>query len=177
MKKYFGIALLFLAAACQQAEKKSAEQNEKSGVSASNVTASEPKFEDAKVAAIYNDYISLKDALVSSKLDDSKIAADKLNSSLKAYNGCENTAIIADKIKTAKDLSAQRDAFTTLSNDVIALFKHAAIEKGTIYVQHCPMANNGNGGDWLAKEKKIANPYYGDEMLECGAVTEEIKGK
>jgi Cu(I)/Ag(I) efflux system membrane fusion protein len=62
-----------------------------------------------------------------------------------------------------------------LSTDVIALFKHADLKKGSIYVQHCPMANNGDGGDWLATENKIQNPYYGDEMMECGRVLEEIK--
>ena len=55
------------------------------------------------------------------------------------------------------------------------MFKHASIEKGAIFVEHCPMANNGEGGDWLASEKKINNPYYGKEMLECGSVVEEIK--
>jgi len=36
------------------------------------------------------------------------------------------------------------------------------------------MANNGNGGDWLSSEKKIQNPYYGSDMMECGAVLETI---
>jgi hypothetical protein len=39
------------------------------------------------------------------------------------------------------------------------------------------MANKGDGGDWLSTEKEIRNPYYGDEMLECGRVAEEIKAK
>jgi hypothetical protein len=37
------------------------------------------------------------------------------------------------------------------------------------------MANDGNGGYWLSSEPQIKNPYYGDEMLECGEVKEEIK--
>jgi Cu(I)/Ag(I) efflux system membrane fusion protein len=39
------------------------------------------------------------------------------------------------------------------------------------------MANKGDGGDWLSSVKKIQNPYYGDEMMECGSVVEEIKTK
>jgi hypothetical protein len=51
------------------------------------------------------------------------------------------------------------------------------LQRVMIYVQHCPMANNGDGGDWLSAENKIQNPYYGSEMMECGAVIAEIKAK
>jgi Cu(I)/Ag(I) efflux system membrane fusion protein len=46
---------------------------------------------------------------------------------------------------------------------------------GTIYVQHCPMADNNKGADWLSKEKEIKNPYFGNSMLTCGEVTKEFK--
>lgn len=85
--------------------------------------------------------------------------------------------MIAEKIAGTEDIKIQRKEFTALSSDVIALFKHADITQGSIYVQHCPMANNGDGGDWLSSEKKISNPYYGKEMLTCGAVLEVIKAK
>jgi len=124
---------------------------------------------------IYNGYIALKNSLVATKYEDSKKLAAALAISLKAREGCENTAVTAERIASAKDIIAQRKEFTAVSSDLIALFKHAGIKKGSIYVQHCPMANNGNGGDWLASESKIQNPYYGDEMMECGAVVEEIK--
>ncbi|PKP34687.1 MAG: hypothetical protein CVT98_10650 [Bacteroidetes bacterium HGW-Bacteroidetes-15] len=45
----------------------------------------------------------------------------------------------------------------------------------TIYVQHCPMADNNKGADWLSSEKEIKNPYFGSSMLKCGEVTKEIK--
>jgi Cu(I)/Ag(I) efflux system membrane fusion protein len=124
---------------------------------------------------IFDGYIALKNALVATKFEDAKKVAADLSKSLKAREGCENTALIADRISAAKDIAAQRKDFTALSSDVIALFRHADLKKGVIYVQHCPMANDGNGGDWLANEQKIQNPYYGDEMMECGAVVEEIK--
>lgn len=133
------------------------------------------ELKDSKVQAIYNGYISLKDALVSTKFEDAKKAASVLKTALANYKGCESTSLIADKIATAKDIKEQRKEFTLLSEDVIALFKHADMVKGAIFVQHCPMANNGDGGDWLSAEKKIQNPYYGDEMMECGRVLEEIK--
>jgi hypothetical protein len=125
--------------------------------------------------AIFDGYIALKNALVATRFDDAKKVAADLSKSLKSREGCENTALIADKISSSKTIVEQRKEFTALSSDVIALFRHADLKKGVIYVQHCPMANDGNGGDWLANEQKIQNPYYGDEMMECGAVVEEIK--
>ena len=114
---------------------------------------------------------------MASKFDEAKQKAKSLANELKNHSGCETTALIADKIESAKDITTQRKEFTLLSADVIALFKHTTLKNGTIYVQRCPMANNGDGGEWLASEKKIQNPYYGSEMMECGAVIEEIKIK
>ena len=177
MKRYLGIAFVMFLFACNNAENKSTNSKDTSLVSNADTTSMPLSFSDKKVEQIYTDYITLKDALVASDYDVSKSAAKTLASSLKTYAGCENTAITAGKIETAKDIATQRVEFTALNSDVIALFKHAAIVKGTIYVQHCPMANKGEGGDWLSSEKKIQNPYYGSEMMECGAVLEEIKAK
>ncbi|MCY1532448.1 hypothetical protein D9M68_677230 [compost metagenome] len=66
-------------------------------------------------------------------------------------------------------------AFTTLSSDLIALFKNAELQSGTIFIQHCPMANKGDGGDWLSTNRLVENPYYGSQMMNCGSVIEEIK--
>ena len=177
MRRYFGIALILVIMACNNAENKSTETKDSNSAKEIDTNVTPLAFSDEKVGLIYTDYLALKDALVATNADQAKSAAKKLAVSLKGYAGCENTAITAAKIETAKDISAQRTAFTSLSADVIALFKHASLNKGTIYIQHCPMANNGEGGDWLASEKKIQNPYYGSEMMECGAVLEEIKAK
>ncbi|HEY1025575.1 MAG TPA: hypothetical protein VGE26_10450, partial [Sphingobacteriaceae bacterium] len=62
-----------------------------------------------------------------------------------------------------------------LTSEVEKLIKASKIKSGTVYKQYCPMAYDGNGAYWLANESDIRNPYYGDEMLECGEVKEEIK--
>lgn len=175
MKKYLAIAGVFLLAACHQPETKTEELKDTTNTVADTQKAEVLTFEDEKTANIYEAYISLKDALVATKYDDATVAAKLLLASLKDFPGCESSASITAKIIAAKDIAGQRKEFTDLSTDLIALFKNASLKTGIIYVQHCPMANKGNGGDWLASEKKIQNPYYGDEMMECGAVTEEIK--
>jgi Cu(I)/Ag(I) efflux system membrane fusion protein len=43
-----------------------------------------------------------------------------------------------------------------------------------LFVQHCPMADNDRGADWLSLSREIRNPYYGEAMLTCGEVSKEI---
>ena len=177
MRNYFGILALIIFASCNSDANKTAAIKDTITVKTEKIAPSNISFKDIKVQELYTSYISLKNALVASKFDEAKTVSKDFSLQLKAYSGCENTAIIAKKIVNAKDITEQRKEFTALSSDVIALFKHTELASGTIFVQHCPMANNGDGGDWLSSEKKIQNPYYGSEMMECGAVIEEIKTK
>jgi hypothetical protein len=177
MKKYVGIAILSTFIACTNAEKKADQKADAIAKTDSVANNIDVELADPKIENIYKGYINLKNALVNSNAAAAHQSAADLSVSLKAYEGCENTALIADKIAGSEDLKVQRKEFTALSSDVIAMFKHADLKKGNIYVQHCPMANNGDGGDWLSSEQKIRNPYYGDEMLECGAVLEKITVK
>ena len=80
---------------------------------------------------------------------------------------------IAEGITTAEDLEAQRKAFSQFSNAITSYFK-VSLSTGTLYRQHCPMAFDGKGADWLSKESAIKNPYFGDKMLNCGSVTATI---
>ncbi|KQC00764.1 DUF3347 domain-containing protein [Pedobacter sp. Hv1] len=177
VKKYLGISAMVVLMACNNATKQQAETKDSTAQPVEKIAATAVSFKEAKLQTIYTSYISLKDALVLAKPTEAQTAAKALAAELKNYSGCENTALIAQKIESLKDLAGQRKEFTALSSDIIAMFKHAELSSGAIFVQHCPMANKGDGGDWLASEKKIQNPYYGSEMMECGAVIEEIKAK
>ncbi len=77
-------------------------------------------------------------------------------------------------ISQTQDLKRQRMLFSTLSKNMYELmkFSHPANE---IYLNHCPMFNDGNGADWLSAESGIKNPYYGSQMLTCGKTIETIK--
>ncbi|MGB9625564.1 MAG: efflux RND transporter periplasmic adaptor subunit [Phycisphaerae bacterium] len=69
-----------------------------------------------------------------------------------------------------KGLKDQRTLLKSLSARVIDFLKaHPPAQE--LYVIHCPMAK----ADWLSLTGEVANPYYGSEMLTCGAVTGEIK--
>jgi Cu(I)/Ag(I) efflux system membrane fusion protein len=176
MKKYFALAILSVMLACTTASKDNAGDD----TAAAQGAGADPmsiELADSADQNVYRSYISLKNALVATNFDEAKKSAALLKTDLEKREGCESTALVAGDIANATDITAQRKQFTAVSNDLIALFKHAELKEGEIYVQHCPMANGGEGGDWLASEKKVQNPYYGDEMMECGSVIEEIKPK
>lgn len=172
MKKYIGVAIISIFIACTGSVKKGpAVTVNPSG------TVNEVQLADPKIDSIFKGYLGLKNSLVASNAAAAQQTAKDLSASLKSFAGCENTALIADKIAGTEDIVVQRKEFTALSSDVIALFKHVDLKKGNIYVQHCPMANNGDGGDWLSSQRIIRNPYYGDKMLGCGGVVEVITPK
>ena len=82
----------------------------------------------------------------------------------------------AEHIADTKDAKHQRDHFDTLSKNFYDLIK-VSKQETPIYLQHCPMANNGKGANWLSKESTVKNPYYGSQMLTCGSVQETISNK
>jgi uncharacterized protein YbjT (DUF2867 family) len=78
----------------------------------------------------------------------------------------------AAAISKSTDVNAQREQFEALSTSMIALAK--ATKPAKTYVQFCPMAAEGKGASWLSATREVRNPYYGDKMLKCGSVKEEI---
>ena len=80
----------------------------------------------------------------------------------------------ARNISKTMNLEKQRAEFYLLSNDLIELLKMSKEINDPLYVQHCPMANNDQGADWISLEKEVKNPYYGDKMLKCGFVKDKI---
>jgi len=133
-----------------------------------------PKFEASLVNNVYQHYIHLKTALVNNDDNEAKSGAEMLEQALKDAGNAE-IATLAGEIKSAGDIESKRSLFNSLSENLTAYFKQSKLASGIIYKQYCPMANNDKGGYWLSSEKDIKNPYYGDKMLKCGTVEEEIK--
>lgn len=71
-------------------------------------------------------------------------------------------------ISKSDDLEKQRDQFRFLSDALINALTVFGVADQTYFIQHCPMANNNKGANWISKDPKIKNPYYGDKMLTCG---------
>ena len=169
-----GLALSGVIAACNQSANNGNILNQDS---TANTVSVSPEIKDGDTKQVYKHYIYLKDVLVESNASEAQTVAKELALALIKIEGCENTAALATKIVNTSDIKEQRFNFTALSSDIIALVKHTEITSGSMYVQYCPMANEGKGGYWLASETEIRNPYYGNEMLNCGEVKDTIEKK
>ena len=130
---------------------------------------SEAEFNDEKVAANYEAYLDLKDALVATDAEAAQKAAKKLSENTEA-----EIMDAANKIAEASDIEAQRKAFSELTAMMEPVLENA-IASGAIYKQFCPMAFEGKGDYWFASSEEINNPYFGDKMLHCGRVEKTIQ--
>jgi len=140
-----------------------------------NISSQGIVLESDTLSYIFAHYITLKDALVASDANLAGEAANMLSESLKNIHGCENTAVLAQEIANSNDLTLQRTGFSVISKDLIAMFQHVSLNSGEIFVIHCPMYDNKAGADWLSTSSEIKNPYFGEKMLTCGTVIQEIK--
>ena len=136
---------------------------------------------------IFDNYFSIKDALVKTDAVTSSAKSAELVKSIKAVEMAKlstgehtvwmkvlkNLTANAEKIAASKDVAKQRETFDFLSKNMYELAK-ASKQEIPVYYQHCPMYNNGKGANWLSKEEAVKNPYYGSKMLTCGSLQETI---
>jgi Cu(I)/Ag(I) efflux system membrane fusion protein len=130
-------------------------------------------------------YLKMKDAFVASDAGSvstfakaalkkfKAIYTDNLGKMEKSH--FEQSLKMLNAISTSDNIENQREHFVILNENLIALTMNTEQGSDMLYVQKCPMANNNKGAMWLSAEKEIRNPYYGDAMLTCGSVIEEIK--
>ena len=77
----------------------------------------------------------------------------------------------AAKALAAEDRAGFRLHYQDVSGAMLSLaktFGHAL--DAPLYKVHCPMAFDDQGAAWLQADRKIANPYFGAEMLRCGSL-------
>lgn len=145
---------------------------------------------NTKFTAFLDNYYHLKDALVLSNDDLAATSATLLAKSADDINLKElkaDTSIVemaqgnlqtisaeAKNIAAQKDIEAKRQSFSTISNNLYDLIRTVKYDRSVVYQQHCPMAFNDQGADWLSNTTDIKNPYFGKKMLTCGEVRDSI---
>ncbi len=135
-----------------------------------------------QLSSLFDSYFNLKNALVADDFEVAKKSAQTIQEILetidmKLFEGKAHSIWMknASALKTASkravsasEIEQLRTAFIELSTAIIDLNQNFLPLEFNTYVQHCPMANNNQGADWLSKEKEIRNPYFGSSMLSCG---------
>jgi hypothetical protein len=142
----------------------------------------------AHIKEVANHYFHIKHALVSDNAAEARNGATML---LQAISQFDNSLLPADQkaaytkhISTIKEhaaaivksagAAAQRVHFSELSTQMYELVKAFGAGK-KIYYDHCPMALDNKGANWLSDAAVIQNPYMGTKMPDCGSVEQVIE--
>ncbi len=136
---------------------------------------------------LLDQYFELKNALTRDEQSQATKAATKMLHTVHGFDNTLNKEVneatwlnrmkdlknaLAD-IQNQQDIETLRKRFLSISNAIKLLSRAYPVDQ-TIYVQHCPMADQNKGADWLSKDDSIINPYFGKKMISCGEVTEII---
>jgi hypothetical protein len=136
------------------------------------------------LAPILTAYYQVKDALVAGNAAAVATAAGEM---LKQINGVDRKvlsskdqqvfAALQDKLafdarhmSESKDISHQREHFTSLSTNLFTLARKTRLSGQPVYEAYCPMKK----AYWLSADSAIRNPYFGSSMIDCGKVTATI---
>jgi Cu(I)/Ag(I) efflux system membrane fusion protein len=129
---------------------------------------------------VLDSYLKLKNALVDSDTDKAKKWASETAQTIQNLKSMEMNDMGTTHVKKIEEylsniaeessIESQRKDFVLLSENMILIGNQLKGLDQKLYVQHCPMADNNKGANWISAEKEIRNPYYGEAMLTCGSV-------
>ena len=118
--------------------------------------------------SVFNHYLKIQGDLVNDSLNG---VAENAGAIAKAVAGDKikmlpaTVATEAAALAKASDLKSARAAFKLLSDSLIKYLADHKVKDAYVRV-YCPMAN----ASWLQADKRVANPFMGKEMAECGEI-------
>ncbi len=167
-------------------EAMSQDQSAMSSVPMSSFNAPAP-FK-SELGNLYEDYQTLKDALVATDAEQAALGTTSMQQTLSSIDasGLEGEARSywnkrAEKMDAALaqmhaggNVETIRKGFADLTVPMQEAIAGFGANTRKLYVQHCPMAFNNTGASWLSDKEQVSNPYFGDKMLRCGSVEATI---
>jgi Cu(I)/Ag(I) efflux system membrane fusion protein len=191
------LAVVALASVQCKAKKESAGTPDHSDQHASGqdyTLASEPIFNvdvtfRRQLTGVFTSYVALQEAFVSSDAAKAKAESGTMLASLGRADGKLLTGAAhhdwgnylnelnasLQAIQAADDIEVQREAFSTLSDNLYKAIRAYGMEAADAYYVFCPMAFDNQGAFWLSNEVRVRNPYFGSKMLTCGEIREKLK--
>jgi Cu(I)/Ag(I) efflux system membrane fusion protein len=126
-------------------------------------------------------YLTVSEALSSDKLEEAKTTSDALSQAITRLPDSSLKKSLVEAVtqfQKEEDIKQLRAKFKPISDTLIKLVKQGALDQlGDVYIVHCPMANQGDGADWLSGEPLVKNPYFGSSMYSCGTITDTLSLK
>lgn len=149
---------------------------------------STPEAFKSQLNNIANAYILLKDALVETNPSEASVNASALlqiidqsdmpiltdDAQMYWMENLKGLQSHTQQIIDLDQIEKQRDQFEFLSEAMIKTITAFGTTGEALYIQHCPMASDNEGADWISNETQIRNPYFGDKMMKCGIVKKEL---
>lgn len=138
------------------------------------------------LSVVLNHYLSLKEALTNDEFEEAqghlRDLQTEVTQSTEMNQPSQHTEIhkeyhlsmveAINNASEAKNLEQLRESFIDISDTLISEVQNQGYEKDELFIQYCPMANNGKGAKWLNNNTEIENPYMGQKMPGCGEVIE-----
>ena len=176
MKTYitFLLGIALTLASCKNNPKTAAPPALASGDLNTTKTSEQVVFNNKKNQLLYQNYLSIKAAMVNTNGNKTEDAAKQLLNNFNTDQQYSAVSQIAALIASTSNIKKQREFFVGLTEEITTILK-TDIKSGKIHQQYCPMAFEGQGGYWLSDSEEIRNPYFGDVMLACGEVTKILK--
>jgi membrane fusion protein, copper/silver efflux system len=135
------------------------------------------------VDPLFNAYRNLVEALAADRPATARAAAYEMSQAVnrvQASSPAESFwGVTADDLRdrlrraqSAESISDLRSELGPLTEILHTIADHPDTDRtAPVHVAYCPMAPAESGGQWLAHEPDIRNPYFGESMLSCGEIT------
>ncbi|MDX1638275.1 MAG: efflux RND transporter periplasmic adaptor subunit [Balneolaceae bacterium] len=96
----------------------------------------------------------------------------------RAKHNAHHTAMVeaVTRATEAEGIDGLRAAFMGITENLVKAVRNQGYDQQPLFLQYCPMANDGNGVYWVSESREIENPYMGLSMSECGSTEQQISG-
>ncbi|MBL7768583.1 MAG: DUF3347 domain-containing protein [Flavipsychrobacter sp.] len=178
-------AILLLASACNNSADHQSHQSETANPATDQPAAPAPVSNQLK--DVYAHYHHISFALAKDDAAETSNGAKALQVAIaevdKSGMSAEQQQVFAANEAALQEHAAaivnagieeQRKQYEKLGESLYPLVKAFGSEK-PLYKAYCPMAFDNKGASWISTSKDINNPYFGEKMLTCGEIQEEIK--
>ncbi len=142
-----------------------------------------------QLTSVYITYLTMKDAFIESKASKVSATASNVVNSLESVDmgllegsshikWMELSDLLEKALKSIysePEIEAQRAVFSDFNLVFYKTLIMFGLSETTTYYQFCPMALDNSGAFWFSSTEEILNPYFGDEMLNCGETKEIIE--
>ncbi len=140
------------------------------------------------LSTLITEYLAAKDALVADNFEVAQNHISNFTKEVRSNNEMNehkehqkmheihhSTMLMAvEKASSAKNIGELRGSLEGITTELVKAVENQGYNKSALFVQFCPMANDGKGAKWMSDKEEIRNPYFGKKMHKCGATVKTI---